>query len=258
LGTASWAGHADGVQRPLGELDFGSGGAIEVEAQGKPVAVDDEHPLRPLPLLGEPNLVAALLGRRERTVEAGHGPVELAAPVERREGSTPDALPHAFLSPAFESPPHGGGRAILARQVLPAAARDEHVQDAVNSTAVGRPRAASAGRGRQQGADEGPLHVSEMNPVHAIRLFHPANVSEPPLWGPLGTALTTRWEKASSPRWSANCSLRTPFAPTTRRGLWSSKWIEVFSNRQRRHSALGSVAPATDERTVTPHTTGVA
>jgi len=36
------------------------------------------------------------------------------------------------------------------------------------------------------------------------------------------------------------------------------EWIEVFYNRQRRHSALGYVAPETYERTVTTQTTGVA
>jgi len=36
------------------------------------------------------------------------------------------------------------------------------------------------------------------------------------------------------------------------------EWIEVFYTRQRRHSALGYVAPAAYERTGTPYVTGVA
>jgi transposase InsO family protein len=36
------------------------------------------------------------------------------------------------------------------------------------------------------------------------------------------------------------------------------EWIEVFYNRQRRHSALGYAAPTVYERTLTPHPPGVA
>jgi putative transposase len=36
------------------------------------------------------------------------------------------------------------------------------------------------------------------------------------------------------------------------------EWLEVFYNRQRRHSALGYVAPAAYEQTYTTHTPGVA
>jgi putative transposase len=36
------------------------------------------------------------------------------------------------------------------------------------------------------------------------------------------------------------------------------EWIEVFYNRQRRHSALGYVAPAVYEQTVTTLTSGAA
>ena len=36
------------------------------------------------------------------------------------------------------------------------------------------------------------------------------------------------------------------------------EWLEVFYNRQRRHSALGYLAPEVYERTVIPHTSGAA
>src|SRR5260370_13513980 len=135
LRAASWAGNADGVQRVLGELHLSGGGAIQMEAQGKPVAVDDQHPLRPLPLLGETDLVASLLRRSERTIQEGHGPVEPAAPVERREGGTPDAFPDAGFTPAFEPTPDGGRCAVLAWQVLPTTSRDEHVDNALDRPA---------------------------------------------------------------------------------------------------------------------------
>src|SRR5262249_43416826 len=97
---ASWAAaedaHADEVPSAcrglLRELDLRCVGAVQVEPQRQPVGVDDEHLCGPLPLPGEANRVAALLRWRERAVEEGHGPVELAALVERREGSPPDAF----------------------------------------------------------------------------------------------------------------------------------------------------------------------
>jgi hypothetical protein len=57
----------------LGELDLCDVGVSEVKAQGKSVAVDDQHPLRPL--LGESDLVAASLRRCEPAIEEGLGPV---------------------------------------------------------------------------------------------------------------------------------------------------------------------------------------
>ena len=90
-------------------------------------------------------------------------------------------LPHALLTPAFEAPSHRRGCATLAREILPPTARDEQIQDALNgATIVGSWPAFWCRRWEQQ-ADESPLHVREMNSAHAIRLFQPASVLEPPL-----------------------------------------------------------------------------
>jgi hypothetical protein len=101
--------------------------------------------------------------------------------IQGGERRTPDALPHPFLAPLFESAPHSRRRTILARQILPATARDKHIEDAFESLAVvsaGPPRA--SGRWQER-LDEGPLILSEMNPAHAGMLCHLKDVLEPPL-----------------------------------------------------------------------------
>jgi hypothetical protein len=74
-------------------------------------------------------------------------------------------------------------RAILAGQVLPAAACDQDVdvQDAFECpTVVGAGTASTCWR-RKEWPDERPLLLSQRNPAHASRLVHPASVWEPPL-----------------------------------------------------------------------------
>src|SRR5258708_18561341 len=73
--TAAGPSDGDGVQGLLGQPHLRTISAVQVEPEREAVAIDDEHPLGPLTLLGEPDLVAALLGRHERAVEEGHGPV---------------------------------------------------------------------------------------------------------------------------------------------------------------------------------------
>ncbi|HET8906501.1 MAG TPA: hypothetical protein VFN11_06005 [Ktedonobacterales bacterium] len=69
-------------------------GAIEVEAQGKFVAVEDQHPLRALALPGQADPDAALLRGCERAIKEGHRPIELALPVKSGKGGSPHALHH--------------------------------------------------------------------------------------------------------------------------------------------------------------------
>jgi hypothetical protein len=148
--------------------------------RGSPLPSMTSIHLVPLAHLGETYFVTAALGRCERAVEEGHRPVELAAPVERREGGPPDALPHALVSPVCKSPPHDGRRAVRTWQVLPATAGDEDVEDTVDgATVVGARSSGACGRWEER-LDEGPLPVGEMNPAHAGMLSHLASVSEPP------------------------------------------------------------------------------
>src|SRR5262249_3675806 len=155
----AWASHPDRVQRLLSEPDFGHLRTVQAEAERETIPIDHEHPFGALALLGEPDLVATLLGRRERAVEEGHTPIEPALLVEAGECRAPDALPQAFLAPAMKTPPHRRRRSVFAREVLPAAARDEDVEDAFDGTTVVRPRSPSVGWRWQQGADKGPLPV---------------------------------------------------------------------------------------------------
>jgi len=69
---------------------------------------------------GQRTLLHALLGWHERTVKEGDGPTMLAMLVKHCQGGTPDVLPHALLTPKFETPPHRRGCAIVAREILPA------------------------------------------------------------------------------------------------------------------------------------------
>jgi hypothetical protein len=52
------------------------------------------------------------------------------------QGGTLDVLPHALLTPAFEAPPHRRGYAILAREILPPTARQDHLQDALDGARI--------------------------------------------------------------------------------------------------------------------------
>jgi hypothetical protein len=142
---------------------------------GRLWAVDHEHPLGALALPGQADLLATPLGRHERAIEEGHGPLEC------RERRPPDALPDTFLAPALEPPPRRRRRAILAWQILPTSSRDEDVEDGLDGLSVIRAWASGGCGWWQEGTDEGPLPVSQTNPAHANRLLHPATVSEPPL-----------------------------------------------------------------------------
>ena len=89
--------------------------------------------------------------------------------------------PHALLAPPFQAAPHGRWRPVLARQVLPPAARDEHIEDALDGSAVVSARPPSV-RGRwEKRLDESPLRISDMNPAQAGMLCHLGSVSELPL-----------------------------------------------------------------------------
>ncbi len=156
-----------------------------MKAYWQAVAVDHQHLLgplpRPLPLLGDADLLAAPLRERERAVKEGYGPIELPLLVERGKRGTPDVLPDALLAPASESSPYRRRRAIPVRQVLPEASRDEHVEDALDGPTIVSAGASSVSWGREQRLDEGPLPIEEMNPSHAAMLIHPTSVSQPPL-----------------------------------------------------------------------------
>ena len=56
--------------------------------------------------------------------------------IQVRKCGTPDAFPHALLSPALEPSPHRRWRAILTWQILPATSRGEHIQNALNRPTV--------------------------------------------------------------------------------------------------------------------------
>ena len=103
---------------------------------------------------------------------------ELAAFVERRQDSTPNALPDALLTPAFEAPPQGGWCAVLIWEVLPAATSDEHVENAFYCPTVIGSGLSGASQRRQQRLDECPLHISKVNTAHANRIVHPGSVLE--------------------------------------------------------------------------------
>jgi hypothetical protein len=114
----------------------GNGGTVEVKPQGEPMAVDHEYPFGAFALLRHADLLAAILGRGEGSIEEGHRPIELTPLVESRPRGTPDALPDACFAPAFESSPDRRWRAILCWQILPSAAGDKDVEDAFNGPAV--------------------------------------------------------------------------------------------------------------------------
>jgi hypothetical protein len=69
--------HMNGVKRLLGEHHFSTRGAVQMISQWKSVAVDHQHPLRTLSLLGQADFVPAFPRRREGAIEKGHTPVEL-------------------------------------------------------------------------------------------------------------------------------------------------------------------------------------
>ncbi len=86
--------------------------------------------------------------------------------VESGQCGSPDALPQPFLVPMSQAAPDRRRRPVLAWQMLPAAARDEHVEDALEGAPIIGAWPSSASGGRQVRADERPLPVSQMNPKY--------------------------------------------------------------------------------------------
>src|SRR5262249_37941373 len=72
-------------------------------------------------------------------------------------------------------------RAIFTWQILPPAARDEHIEDAFDGPAVVGARPPGPRRRWEQRLDEGPLPIGEMNSGHVAMLYHLASVSASPL-----------------------------------------------------------------------------
>ena len=77
-------------------------------------------------------------------------------------------------------------------------------------------------------------------------------------WARSATATTTPWRRASSRPWSANCSPGSTFWTHQEARTALFEYIEVFYNRQRRHSALGYLSPEAYERSWAPQTPVVA
>ena len=65
------------------------------------MAVDDEHPLRALAFAREPDAQSTVLRRDKGAVKEYHGPVQLIYAIQLYQRCSPDALPHADLTPAF-------------------------------------------------------------------------------------------------------------------------------------------------------------
>src|SRR5258707_6234762 len=99
-------------------------------------------------------------------------------PVKRGQGRTPDTVPHPLFAPPFEPPPDRRRRAIITRQILPAAAGNENVEDALNRSAVVGAWPSSVRWWRQHPVNERPLAIRQLNPAHMSRLIHLASASE--------------------------------------------------------------------------------
>src|SRR5262249_55516598 len=93
----------------------------------------------------------------------------------------PDALPDSCFSPPFQSSPDCRWCAIFPRQVLPTAAGNKDVKNALNGAAIMGAWTSRSRWRRQEWPDERPLPVSQMNPAHTSRLSQQSSVSEPSL-----------------------------------------------------------------------------
>jgi hypothetical protein len=103
---------------------------------GRPLPSVTSLHLVPFPFLVSATRSLPPVGRHERTIQECHGPVELALRVKHSERGPLDTFPHAFLVPAPESSPHRRRCTVLPWQVLPAAASDKRIQDALTSSAA--------------------------------------------------------------------------------------------------------------------------
>lgn len=179
--TTARTSHANSVQCLFGQLDLRYLGAVEVKAQRQSMAIHHQHPFGSFSHLGNADLLATPLRRRERAVKEGHRPVERTLLIESGLGHTLNALPHALLAPAFEPLPRCRRRAILARQILPITSSDEDVEDAFNGSAVVGTWTTCARWWWQERFDKGPLAIGQMNAAHMSRLIQRSSVSESPL-----------------------------------------------------------------------------
>jgi hypothetical protein len=176
------ASYPDRVQGLLSQSHLRAVGAFEVEPQRQTMAVSDQHPLGALAFLSESHLLTSALRGHERPIEEGHGPVELAAQIKRAQCCAPDTFPDARFTPAFESAPDRGRRAVLARQIPPTTPRDEDVENALDRPAVVGSWSSGPGRKGKHGLDETPWRVSQMYTGHAAMLRHLLSVSKPLLY----------------------------------------------------------------------------
>jgi hypothetical protein len=101
--------------------------------------------------------------------------------VESRQSGAPDTLPDTHVTLALEPLPHRRRRAILPRQILPTAAGDEDIEDALDGPLVVSAWSACVGGRWEEWLNEGPLPIGEMNLAHAGRLCHLSSVLESPL-----------------------------------------------------------------------------
>jgi hypothetical protein len=90
----------------LDEANLGGRRTVQMEPQQESIAVDDHHPLGPLALLGQTNLLAALFGAGKGPIEEGDRLIQLALLVEGGQSGTPDALSNPRFTPASQSSPH--------------------------------------------------------------------------------------------------------------------------------------------------------
>src|SRR5579859_3736732 len=81
--------------------------------------------------------------------------------IELLEERPPDAFPRAVGLPLRKTPPAGDGAAIGGRQVVPAAASAQDVEDAIQRAAVVGARAARAAGEWQERAHALPLGIGE-------------------------------------------------------------------------------------------------
>jgi hypothetical protein len=171
-GTSARPCNRDSSQGRCCESNLGTRSARQVEAERQSVSISNEHPLRAFAPARQTNSLTAPFGRDKRAVKEGPTPIERAALVERGQRRPPDALPDTFFAPAFEPSPRRRGRAVYTRQILPAAAGDEDVEDAFDSPPVVGAGPPCVRRGREVRTDESPLLVREVDLAHVSRLVH--------------------------------------------------------------------------------------
>ena len=73
-----------------------------------------------------------LFGWGESGIQVGPFPFQPTLGIQSAQQSPPDIFPDPLFLPLVQSSPASHGTAVLSRQVLPAAARAQHIQDAIN------------------------------------------------------------------------------------------------------------------------------